>query len=125
MKKSRPSSVARFRVYSKFVCAANGICLFRLQLPCQQFKKHWFLILIIASSILTNLNGNIKRYSVFKFIIGYFGHYSRNQVKIFKCVFLSSYWSKLKNFCAHQIENFLRNPKLTLMLFLVPFLWEL
>ena len=33
--------------------------------------------------------------------------------------------SKWKNFSAHQKENFLSFSKLTLLLFLVPFLWEL
>ena len=35
------------------------------------------------------------------------------QVKIFKCKFLGSQWSKLENFSAYHIENFLNFSKLT------------
>ena len=43
----------------------------------------------------------------------------------FNPIFLSPTWSKLTSFCAHQKEHFLRFSKLTLHLFLLPFLVEL
>ena len=49
----------------------------------------------------------------------------KHRVTNFKPLFLSPLRSKLKNFSAHQKENFLRILKLTLHLFLVPFLREL
>ena len=55
----------------------------------------------------------------------WFGHAFRYRVTNFKPNFLSPQKSKLKNFSAHQQEDFLRISKLTLLLFLVPILKEL
>ena len=49
----------------------------------------------------------------------------KSRVTIFKRIFLRPQESKWKSFSAHQQENYLQIPKLTLLLFLVPFLWEL
>ena len=49
----------------------------------------------------------------------------KHRVTNFKPHFLRPLRSKLKNFSAHQKENFLRFLKLILLLFLVPFLREL
>ena len=54
-----------------------------------------------------------------------FGCVFKHRVTNFKPLFLSPLRSKLKNFSVHQKENFLRILKLTLLLFLVPFLREL
>ena len=48
-----------------------------------------------------------------------------NQVRDLKPNFLSPLWSEMKNLSAYHQEDFLRNPKLTLMLILVPLLREL
>ena len=56
---------------------------------------------------------------------GQFGCVFKHWVTNFKPLFLSPLRSKLKNFSAHQKENFLRILKLTLLLFQVPFLREL
>ena len=55
----------------------------------------------------------------------WFGHAFRCRVTNFKPHFLSPQKLKLKNFSAHQQEDFLRISKLTLLLFLVPILKEL
>ena len=55
---------------------------------------------------------------------GLFGHVFRFGVTLFKPNFLSPPWSKMKNFSAHQKVEDLRISKLTLLLFLVPFLGE-
>ena len=52
---------------------------------------------------------------------GQFGCVFKHRVTNFKPLFLSPLRLKLKNFSAHQKENFLRILKLTLLLFLVPF----
>ena len=54
-----------------------------------------------------------------------FCHDFKSRVTIFKCNFLRPQESKWKSFSAHQQENYMQIPKLTLLLFLVPFLWEL
>ena len=54
-----------------------------------------------------------------------FCHDFKSRVTIFKCIFLRPQESKWKSFSAHQQENYMQIPKLTLLLFLVPFLWEL
>ena len=46
-------------------------------------------------------------------------------LKVFKHFFLRLQESKWQSFSAHQKENYMQIPKLTLLLFLVPFLWEL
>ena len=56
---------------------------------------------------------------------GQFGCVFKHWVTNFKPLFLSPLRSKLKNFSAHQKENFLRILKLTLLLFLVSYLREL
>ena len=55
----------------------------------------------------------------------WFGHAFWCRVTNFKPHLLSPQKSKLKNFSAHQQEDFLRISKLTLLLFLVPILKEL
>ena len=55
----------------------------------------------------------------------WFGHAFWCRVTNFKPHLLSPQKSKLKNFSAHQQEEFLRISKLTLLLFLVPILKEL
>ena len=55
----------------------------------------------------------------------WFGYAFRHRVTNFKPHFLSPQKSKFKNFSAHQQEDFLRISKLTLLLFLLPFLKEL
>ncbi len=52
---------------------------------------------------------------------GWFGHAFRHRVTNFKPHFLSPWLSELKNFSAHQQEDFLRISKLTLLLFLVQY----
>ena len=48
----------------------------------------------------------------------------KKEVKNFKSIFFSSYIKvKIENFSAHQKENFMNFSKLTLLLFIVPFLW--
>ena len=54
-----------------------------------------------------------------------YGWNFKRRVTNFKPLFLSPLRSKLKNFSAHQKENFLRFLKLILLLFLVSFLREL
>ena len=54
-----------------------------------------------------------------------FCHDFKSRVTIFKRIFLRPQESKWKSFSAHQQENYMQIPKLTLLLFLVPFLWEL
>ena len=49
----------------------------------------------------------------------------RYGVTLFKPNFLIPPWSKMKNFSGHQKAEDLRISKLTLLLFLVPFLGEL
>ena len=56
---------------------------------------------------------------------GYFGHVFRYGVTLFKPNFISPPWSKMRNFSAHQKAEELTISKLTLLLFLVPFLGEL
>ena len=55
---------------------------------------------------------------------GWFGHAFRHRVTNFKPHFLSPQVSELKNFSAHQQEDFLTISKLTLLFFLVPILKE-
>ena len=54
-----------------------------------------------------------------------FCHDFKSRVTIFKCIFLRLQESKWQSFSAHHKENYMQIPKLTLLLFLVPFLWEL
>ena len=54
-----------------------------------------------------------------------FCHDFKSRVTIFKRIFLRLQELKWQSFSAHQKENYMQIPKLTLLLFLVPFLWEL
>ena len=54
-----------------------------------------------------------------------FCHDFKSRVTIFKRIFLRLQELKWQSFSAHQKENYMQITKLTLLLFLVSFLWEL